>query len=241
MKRISIAICTILFVLFMSISGAQSIDNNSPGPAGMPPGAEPEYPGKTPVIKLVKPGVFEIGGIRLDKKAGTVEFEATVNMNKGLLEYLLVEKSGKVHESLLRTDVEPFNLQIALLMLGLEGTQNPLREQGDQASPEGDPVQILVKWIHKTKSKTVPVEKWIYTDEVKKEKHSIDWVFTGSIINNGTFMAQADKSIIALYHDPIAMFDNKMAEGGSDEVWFADEKTVPENGTNVILVIKKLK
>ena len=38
--------------------------------------------------------------MRLDKNAATVTFPAKVNMNDGLLEYLMVSPEGPVHESL---------------------------------------------------------------------------------------------------------------------------------------------
>lgn len=241
MKKAFIIICAVMFFLFTGNAGAQNAGEGLP-PMPPPPMGDPlTDAAKTPIIKLVSPGLFEIGGVNLDKKNGKIEFKAVINMDKGLLEYLLVGQSGKLHESLLRTDVEPFNLQVALLMMGLEGSMNPLMEQGQEATPGGDPVQIMVKWDNKDKTEAIPVENWICIKEKEEvKKRVMDWVFTGSIINNGIFMAQAEKSIIALYHDPVAMFDNKSSEGASDEMWFVDEKTVPKNGTEVTVVINAL-
>jgi len=106
-------------------------EQNESAPAGaplIPPVAQlPEASPKAtqarvrPVLTMISPGVFEMGGVRIVKSERQVEFSAVVNMNRGLLEYLIVGASGKVHESLLRTDTEPYCLHIALLLLGLEG------------------------------------------------------------------------------------------------------------------------
>jgi len=58
---------------------------------------------ETPVIEKVSPGVFRIGDVLINKQERSVTFPAEVNLDRGLLEYLLVRMGGKTHESLLRT------------------------------------------------------------------------------------------------------------------------------------------
>ena len=99
---------------------------------------------KEPVISKIAPGVFRIGEIQIHKKTRSITFPAVVNMDKGLLEYLLVQSQGKTHESLLRTEVDPYFLNIAFLLLGFEGTDNPLIEQGAAQIPQGEPVEIII-------------------------------------------------------------------------------------------------
>jgi len=84
-------------------------------PRPPPPVGETMAP--PPPLKMVSPGVYEMGGCRIVKKENRVEFPAEVNMDKGLLEYVIVGNSGKVHESLLRTAISPYALQISLLLL----------------------------------------------------------------------------------------------------------------------------
>ena len=193
-----------------------------------------------PPITMITPGHFEIGGVQIKKQEGVVEFPALVNMDNGLLEYLIVGRAGKLHESLLRTDIEPYNLQIALLMLGLEGTSNPLVEQGDPGIPEGDPVIIRVEWGKGMKPQRSRIEEWVLNKENGNPLDPVEWIFTGSVVSNGVFMAQVEKSIVAVYHDPAAMIDNPMPEGVSDEIWFVNEKKVPEAGTPVTVIIEMI-
>lgn len=217
-----------------------------PGPPpGMPPGMAPGPPapmggpqaGTPPALKYVAPGVFEIGMCKITKAAAKVEFPAAVNMKEGMLEYLLVGNSGKLHESLLRTDVEPYALQIALLLTGLEGSLAPLGFQGENKLPEGDSVDITLKWQENGKDKTARIEELIL--QGNKPVEAIPWVFTGSMVNDGVFAAQSEKSIIAVFHDPVAMFDHRLASGASDEVWTVNPQAAPAPGTPLTVTITK--
>jgi len=208
----------------------------SPAP---PPPPVDDAMAPPPPVKMVSPGVYEMGGIRIIKNENRIEFPAEVNMDKGLLEYVLVGNSGKVHESLLRTAISPYALQISLLLLGVEGSMKPLGEQGQAAMPEGDRVAILVSRQDKGAEKKVPVEQWIAGGV--QPAGTMPWVFTGSTVMNGVFMAQSEKSIVALFHDPVALIDHQLTEGASDDIWHVDSAAVPPVGTKVTVVIEKIK
>lgn len=90
---------------------------NLPGAPGVP--AAPDAPGM-PVFDLGN-GHYRIGSITLDKNARSVSFPASINMTEGVIEYLLVNKKGKVHESLFSTAIVPTNLHVAMLLLGAQG------------------------------------------------------------------------------------------------------------------------
>lgn len=242
-NRVALSIIVLLVVLgcpFLVIAEERAIsDHKQPGhPSFMPPPpGEPRGEINAPPLKMVAPGIFEIGGVRILKKEERVEFPATVNMDKGLLEYLIVGTSGKLHESLLRTEVEPYGLQIALLMIGLEGSTNPLASQGEPRRPEGDPVTIWIRWQEGKQIKKARIEEWVLKG--KNPMGPTPWIFTGSFVSNGVFMAQVEKSIVAVFHDPVALIDNPLPEGASDEVWFAREGKVPPPGTGVTVFIHK--
>lgn len=194
---------------------------------------------KMPGMNFVAPGVIEIGGCRVDKKNGRVEFPARVNMQEGLLEYLLVGDSGKLHESLLSTEISPYALQVSLLLLGIEGSCNPLEMQGEARTPEGGRVNIKVQWQDGERVKTVALEKWLKKD--KSKLNNIPWVFTGSMVVDGVFMAEVERSIIAIFHDPVAMIDHQLKEGADDQVWFVDSAQTPTRGTAVTVIIEAAK
>src|SRR5438067_13058696 len=84
---------------------------------------EPEIkPGAPPPIHELGGGIFELGKIRIDKNTKSATFAASVNMNSGAVEYLLVRAGGKTHESVFVTDAQPYYLHIAMLLLGAKGS-----------------------------------------------------------------------------------------------------------------------
>jgi len=190
-----------------------------------------------PPVKMIKPGVFEVGGCTIMKEHNRVEFPATINMKEGMLEYLLVGSAGKLHESLLQTQIEPYALQIALLLTGLEGSTKPLATQGQPAKPEGDFIDIWLSWDENGQQKKIPIEQCVLVNQ--KPISGIPWVYTGSFIVDGVFMAQVEKSIVAVYHDPAALIDHQLESGASDEVWMVNSTAVLEIGTNVKIIIQK--
>jgi len=225
----------LFFFSAVSLAGGHEPPPRMPAPADEPLLA-------APVVKLIEPGVFDVEGCRIDKKKKQVSFPAQVNMDQAgqFLEYMLVENSGKLHESLLRTKISPYAIQISLLLLGVEGSLNPLVEQGEDRIPEGTPISISVSWQDQGTTKTVSLHEWVVRE--KKPAPNIPWVFTGSYIHdNGMFMAQMDKSIIAIYHDPAAIIDHQLSEGASDEIWFVNTDKVPSAGTEVTVAIQALK
>lgn len=220
-----------------SAHGEQTAPNKLLPPPPPPPLPEEQLMAQTPPLQMVAPGVFEIDGCRILKQENRIEIPAEVNMDKGLLEYVLVGNTGKLHESLLRTRISPYSLQIALLLMGLEGSLDPLIEQGQNKTPQGDRVQISVRWQDQGKEKKIPVEQWITKGD--KPAPSLPWVYTGSVVANGVFLAQIEKSIIALFHDPTALIDHQLPEGSDDQIWQANNGTVPPVGTQLTVIIEK--
>ncbi len=194
-----------------------------------------------PTIEKVSPGIFRIGDILINKKERSISFPAEVNMERGLLEYLVVRIGGKTHESLLRTSVEPYTLQVAFLLLGYEGTDQPLSRQGAIETPKGEPVRITVARDGADgKAETIDYERWICKriDMTTCETPALTWVYSGSVVTNGRFLAQLEGSLIALYHDPVALIDNSSRGGESDRIWFVKEDTVPPMGTAITVTIR---
>jgi hypothetical protein len=100
-------------------------------------------------------------------------------------------------------------------------------------------VDITVSYLKNGRMVPLRPESWVSrkADNVLTDSEPLQWVFTGSTVSNGKFMAQAEGSIIAIYHDPSALFDNASPGGESDRVWFVKEDAVPPVGTPVTLTI----
>ena len=233
-KRNTSVVVVVLIVLpflsFFSLLSAQEpssrISSGSRNPRVLP-------------IKKIAPGVFRLGEIQIHKGARSATFPAQVNMDKGLLEYLLVQSGGKTHESLLRTDVDPYYLNIALLLLGFEGTDTSLAEQRATGTPRGEVVEINIIYREGDKNRKVPAQAWVVKKIGEKEEStSMRWIYTGSKVMQEALLSQVQGSIVSIYHDPAALIDNATPGGESDEIWFVKEGVVPRVGTPVTVVIK---
>ena len=217
-------------------------------------GQEPA--GETPLgplpVKQIADGILELGGVRLDKNQKTVSFPAAVNMTDGLIEYLLVGKGGKTHESLFVTEISPYYIHLAMLLIGAKG--NPHDESLEKNAPppstinadylrnapelKGDGVQITATWKAGNQSRTANVEDFIVNLGEKRPMRHGPWTYNGSMFYHGRFLAQVDLSIAAMVTDPEALINNRQPGHDNDQVWSIDPARTPKTGTPVTITIK---
>jgi len=190
-------------------------------------------------IVTVSPGVYGLGDIRLIKGKDRVEFPARVNMDKGPIEYLAVTSYGKVHESLLVTDESSAMLQAAFILMGFNGTENPLAMQGDTRLPEGDKVTVEIHWQVDGRVRSADISEWVINQQTDSVMKKTEMIYTGSLLDLGALVAQREGSIIAVYRDPAALIDNPLPEGANDEIWFVNQREVPPAGTAVTVSVQK--
>ena len=182
-----------------------------------------------------------IGKITVDLQNHRISFPARVNMKEGLVEYLLCTRWGKLHESVLATDIHPTNLQTALLLIGLK-PGGGLSYQGDTAQPKGDKVIIWVEWWEEGKQKRYRGEKLVWNKKEEKPLPEMEWVFTGSVHHEKWgFMAERTGVIIATYRDPIAIINNPLPSGTDDTILFSNKKILPSPGKEVKVIIERVK
>lgn len=211
--------------------------------AGILPGAEPlspatVAPGTNLPLRTISPGVFELGKVRLDKNARTVTLPAVVNLLDVNIEYLLVTATGKTHESLLRTDAEPYHVQLALLLLGAKGAgTNSLPEDPAQALP-GDKLTIDIR--HRTGAHTNlwPAEQLVLDVKSNSPPPAGPWIFTGSRLREDGFAAQLDGSIISLITDPDALINNPRPGREDDDRWKPHVRKLPPVGESVEVILR---
>jgi len=207
--------------------------------------AEAQTKGKTgkaekpPQVEKITENVYRVGAVTVDTLARTVTCKGVINMDEGAIEYLAVAPGGKTHESLLRIDVRPLHLQVALLMLDLE-PKNVLKYQGDPTTPQGPPMEIKVRWRDlKGAEQEVRAEELMVDMPSKRPIPANRWVFTGSRIIKEGFEADLAKSLVAVYHDPAAILDNPLP-GGVTNSYIINTKRVPKHGTAVDVILKAL-
>jgi hypothetical protein len=198
--------------------------------------ATPAIPG----ILQISDGVYRLGKVDIDLNKKAVTLYGKVNMTAGIVELLACTKIGKLHESALVMDVEPIHLQTALILLGLEFIGG-IRYQGDPLTPKGDRVQIWVEWKSGNETKRYRAEDLVYNKPKQSPMEHTDWVFSGSRIKNGFFMAQGTGSLIATFHDPDTIIDNPFPEGADDTVYIVNSQLIPPKGTEIKMIITPAK
>lgn len=239
-----------VFFLMMSVLPGHAVEDAAKASQEKLPGRDaplwdkgsPQEIAGLPLVRKISEGVFEVGNITVNKPQGFVSVNGTVNMDEGLVEYLACGFRGKLHESVLNLDVSPYYLQVALLLIGLEPGDKPLEFQGAPGIPQGDPVELWVSWENKDKKRVhYRAEDLILNVALQKPMPHTHWVFTGSQIIDGRFMAEVEHSIVATYHDPFAIFDHPLQTGSDDTLYHVNTKVVPPKGTPVTFVVKPVK
>lgn len=210
-------------------------------------GAEQEKP----AIRDLGNGQLEIGRITIHQETRRISFPAEINMNDGLLEFAIVHQKGKIHESLLHTLTDPFNLNIALKLLRYEPSEELFQVLDDDYRPTGKfpeipektrnaaRVEILLSWKKDDGSTTEASLNDLITHTVSnKPLPPLPWVYGGSYIHNGSFQAKATGDIAALFTANTALFNYPGKDHELDDVWIPTPKRVPAVGTPVTVTIR---
>jgi hypothetical protein len=211
------------------------------------PAQEPPRPGSAgesltnAPLKQIRPGVFELGQVRLDKDKRTVSFPASVNLREGNIEYVVVTAAGKTHESLLRTAAEPYHLQLAFLLLGAKGAgTNALPE--DPASPmPGDKVEIDLSWSADGKPQRFRAEEFVHDRKANGPARRGDWIYTGSRLRDDGFAAQLDGSIVSLITDADALINSPRPGREDDDNWLVRTNNLPPLNATVEVTVRLLR
>ncbi|MCE0523989.1 MAG: YdjY domain-containing protein [Methylacidiphilales bacterium] len=232
------------FLLLLSLLSQST--NPPTGQAAAP--APPTLPSVS-AIREVAPGILEYNGIRLDKKNHRISFPGKVSFRDGLLEYLLVNEKGKAYESLLKTAVQPRDIHVALLLIGLKDNA---KANSDAAAPpsaitqaylqsapklKGPPVLLSVSWTQDGKQEEAPLEDWVLNLQTKQHMSTGPWTYNGSMVEDGVFLADQELSIVAVVTDPTALVNNTRTGYDNEDIWQAREAVVPPEDTPVEISI----
>jgi hypothetical protein len=213
------------------------------------PPTAPDNPTNAVGLREIAPGILEYHGVRLDKKNHRISFDAAVNQREGLIEYLLVNDKGKVHESLLATKIAPHDIHLALLLVGLKedkksNLDEPLPPSAidsaylhEAPKLKGRPVRISIAWKQDGKQQQAPAEDWIFNLHTNKLMSPGPWTYNGSLVEDGQFLADSELSIVAVITDPTALANNPREGYDDDQIWQIQDKAVPAMDTPVEVTI----
>jgi hypothetical protein len=208
-----------------------------------PPGEASGAGATNTPVRMVAPGIYQVGEVRLDQLHRSVTLPAVLNPVQGPMEYFLVTTYGKSYESILKTTAAPFDIHLAMVLLGAGGSGSA----GFPGSPTngvpgliihpskeiipGNKVAIGVNWKTPEGGTRRSAEDLVYKDDTRSVMSHGAWVYNGSLVVHGHFLAQIDGSIVSLVTDPVALINNTAPGHDNDTIWFANTNNLPP--TNV--------
>jgi hypothetical protein len=180
-------------------------------------------------------GDIEVGALHLHRQERQISFPVEFVDNASVLEVVIATPEGRLHEALFSAAVSPLQLQAMLYLLGLE---NGARI-GDEHVRQGDLVDLDVEWTDADGAKhREPIESWMIDGRTKQPMQRIGWVFVGSGIKDGTFLADAEGNVCINYSVGSTILDIPDPAGADDTVFSAnDGKKRPPKGSDVRIVL----
>lgn len=190
--------------------------------------------------------------IKVYQSSSSVVIPATVVQREVFLEVFLAAEGGKTHESLLMTKERPKKMNLSLIMAGFKPENNPAETGpqylGDPTLPRGDTVIPFVEWqLDNGKWVRFRGEDLIYNIEEDMVMRNVGFSFAGSYFisenapnrkQKNVFAASRIKSLMTLFHDPSAILDVPVPQGGTDGLYQPRTNVLPPKGTNVRLILK---
>ena len=197
-----------------------------------------DKPAEAAVEKLPD-GRLKLLDLTFDPTTREIRFPAAVNMTEGLLEFLIVHERGKIHESLLSTRISPTHLNVVLKLLRYEPSQRLYSIENPQPADdeEASRLNFEVEWIENGETRRANLREWVSHAVTETAMPTAPWIYGGSFIQNGNFLAEATGDLVAIYLSDAALINYDGKENGNDEVWFPYPRRVPAVGTPVTVII----
>ncbi|MBK1828332.1 YdjY domain-containing protein [Haloferula rosea] len=224
----------------------------TPGPTPeTAPDPAPEDPEKPPNAQPAEPNViplggdrFKIGTIEFDKAKRTITIPASVLMREGAVEYLLVTRTGKVHESVFVTDADPQDIHLAALLLGIRPSADLGPADSSMTVPPTAALQASVTWDRNGPPQTIHLHEALAIAPAGETSPSGPapatlWLYNGSRIQqDGTFVARREGSIISVIRDPEALINYPGDTRDNDEIHLPNAAALPKLEHPVRIVLK---
>ena len=164
--------------------------------------------------RVLKDGNIAIGKITIDRVDKEILFDATVSIVDAPIEVLIATPRGRTYESFLSADIDPMNLQLALVLTGaVNGARKP-PEKGAKGPKMGDVFDVDV--IAKGEKK--PIEEYLVGSKNSKPIPRVGWVFVGSKYNyGGKCLARDQGNVVLSWSFGNTILDNPADNGDSDD------------------------
>ncbi|MBI1851853.1 MAG: hypothetical protein HYR85_16065 [Planctomycetes bacterium] len=205
---------------------------------------------------------LQAGGVTLLEKEGRIETTGIICQNQVLVEWLMVCKGGKTHESLLLLECRPSLLNAALIALGYKPGRGavalpkaadnppggtPIEEDLVYYTPQGQRVYVYIEWTDGEKTVRRRPEECIRNSQTGKPLDPNGWVYLGGRFarldpNGGeAFVPDVTRDVASVWHsfEGEAVLDNPGLDGRDDHIHFPITENLPPKGTKVKVVFSR--
>lgn len=179
-----------------------------------------------------------VGEVLLNKTNRAITFSGSVNQRAETVEYVVVHKTGKTHESVLRTTARPQDVHVALLLLGVEPAMTNSFGADGKGLPIGTKVRGDVVWTNGGARVQCAMEDLVLNRETSQSLPHGDWIYNGSNFSEGSFTAQRDGSIVSIRIDPDALINNPRPGRENDDLHVPNAAKLPPIGTPVSITLR---
>lgn len=185
-------------------------------------------------------GDVQVGKILLHRRERYISFPAEFIEQVSVLEVIIATPDGRLHESLLKADISPLQLQAMLYLLDL----NNGPRLDTETLRQGDLVDLDIEWTDaKGVRQREPIEGWIIDGRTKAPMKREGWVFVGSGMRNGVFLADSEGNICINYSVGSTILDTPDPAGADDTVFTVnqDKPRPPETADVRVLLTPRAK
>jgi hypothetical protein len=212
--------------------------------------SEPKAAEAKPAMVKLDDGRMKFGDIIFDPKTRQVRVPCSINMNEGLLEFAVVHENGKIHESLLITKCNPLHINVVMKLLRYVASEELYaieREPGvltgkfpevPEATKKAARVVLKIEWQKDGKTQTINMADCIMHAETTQPMTQEPWVYGGSMVYEGAFLAEQTGDIASIFVSRGSLILYPGKQNDNDEVWLANPKRLPAQGTNVTFIIE---
>jgi len=192
--------------------------------------SEPEKVGKLPHVEFYP-----------NRKQVRVECEM-LGVNAPL-EFFCCMKGTNDYEAMIRSEVKPSDLHMALLAIGLKPGE-PVHYSESLKKwfpPTGPPLHMTMEYEKDGKIVQDPAWKWMRDVKSKKTAPPFTWVFTGSrVMPDGKYAADVTGYLVTVVNFDLSVIDVPAIASSSNDLleWERNPDVTPKAGTKVWMVIE---
>jgi hypothetical protein len=190
------------------------------------------------LVRQTGPQEFAVGKVTIRAGDQTVHFPVEINQRSNLVEYAVVHRSGKIHESILRTDVDPLHIHLAMLLLKVQPAEVMTLGGDPGATVPGQRIRIEIRWRESGQEVRRRLEHMVvYTTNTQVTLPITTWSYNGSYVQGGRFMASTEGSIVSLQEDATALINNPLLSRFRDDLHVVNSQALPPDGVSLEAVI----